>query len=193
MHVESPATSLSLLERVRARTPDSWERLVFIYNPLLLAWLRTASLDSSSATDVSQEVWLSVAKALGDFRRDQKSGTFRGWLWTITRNKLNDLFRCHNPQAAGGTEAHRMFQELPEVEPADESGITENHILRRALELIRPDYDEKNWSAFWKMTIDGHSAAEVGQELGLTANAVHQAKFRILKRLRQEMAGLMEE
>ena len=42
------------------------------------------------------------------------------------------------------------------------------------------------------MTVDGQTAANVGQELGLAANAVHQAKFRVLSRLRTEMAGLVD-
>jgi DNA-directed RNA polymerase specialized sigma24 family protein len=42
------------------------------------------------------------------------------------------------------------------------------------------------------MTVEGRSASEAGQELGLAPNAVHQAKFRVLRRLREEMAGLVE-
>jgi DNA-directed RNA polymerase specialized sigma24 family protein len=42
------------------------------------------------------------------------------------------------------------------------------------------------------MTVDGQPAADVGAALGLAANAVHQAKFRVLRRLRQEMGGLVK-
>jgi RNA polymerase sigma-70 factor (ECF subfamily) len=65
-------------------------------------------------------------------------------------------------------------------------------LLHRALESIRPEFEERTWRAFWQMTVEGRSAAEVGAELSLAANAVHQAKFRVLRRLRQEMAGLVE-
>src|SRR5439155_4050455 len=35
---ESPATSLTLLQRAQARQPAAWERLVDLYAPLVLHW-----------------------------------------------------------------------------------------------------------------------------------------------------------
>jgi RNA polymerase sigma-70 factor (ECF subfamily) len=95
------------------------------------------------------------------------------------------------PAAAGGTDARQFIESFPEEEPADPTGVEENALLHRALELIRPEFEERTWRAFWNMTVDGRTAADVGRELGLAANAVHQAKFRVLRRLREEMAGLV--
>ena len=61
-------------------------------------------------------------------------------------------------------------------------------ILRQTLEAIRAEFQPNTWQAFWQVTIDGQSAADVAQELGITANAVRQAKFRVLRRLRQKIA-----
>ena len=41
---DSPATSLTLLQRVQARQPAAWERLVDLYAPLVLHWCRRAGL-----------------------------------------------------------------------------------------------------------------------------------------------------
>src|SRR4051812_46945281 len=99
----SRGTSLSLLERARSHDPVAWQKLVQIYSPLVFSWARRADLGDADAADLVQEVWQSVAAALGRFCRDSGSGTFRGWLWTITRNKLNDPFRARRdkPEAAG--------------------------------------------------------------------------------------------
>jgi RNA polymerase sigma-70 factor (ECF subfamily) len=182
-----------LLARARDRDTEAWRRLVQLYSPLVFFWARRAGLGDADAADVVQDVWLAVAAALERFRRDS-SGTFRGWLWTITRNKLHDHFRNRQaqPTAAGGTDAQHFLQTLSEQEPADETGVHEHALLHRALELIRPEFEERTWRAFWRMTVDGRPAAEVGPELGMTTNAVHQAKFRVLHRLREEMAGLLE-
>jgi RNA polymerase sigma-70 factor (ECF subfamily) len=190
----SGATSLSLLERARAQDAEAWRRLVQLYSPLLFFWARRAGLGDEDAADVVQEAWQAVAQALPRFQRDEQTGTFRGWLWCITRNKLNDHFRSRRdkPAAAGGTTAHQVLAAVPEEEPADDSGVQTHGLLRRALEQIRPDFEERTWRAFWRMTVEGLSAADVGAELGLAPNAVHQAKFRVLRRLRQEMEGLVE-
>ena len=188
------ATSLSLLERARNRDSEAWRRLVELYSPLVFFWARRAGLAEADAADLVQDVWQSVTAALSRFRRDDRTGTFRGWLWTIARNKITDQFRKRRaePMAAGGTDARLLIESVPEEELVDDTGLQENQLLHRALEWIKPEFAERTWLAFWRMTVDGQTAADVGQELGLAANAVHQAKFRVLSRLRAEMAGLVE-
>ena len=187
-------TSLSLLARASGNEAEGWRRLVYLYSPLVFFWARRAGLSDADAADVVQEVWQSVAGALARFHRDEQKGTFRGWLWTITRNKLHDHFRARGgkPEAVGGSEARECLENLAEPEPVDESGVEDQGLLHRTLELIRPEFEERTWRAFWRMTVEGLSAADAGQDLGLAPNAVHQAKFRVLRRLREEMAGLVE-
>jgi RNA polymerase sigma-70 factor (ECF subfamily) len=100
----SGSISSSLLERVRARDPQAWERLACLYGPLVYGWARQQGLQDADAGDVVQEVFGTVAARIADFRRDGPGASFRGWLWTITRNKLGDHFRrrASRPQAAGG-------------------------------------------------------------------------------------------
>src|SRR5580698_9987695 len=84
------ATSASLLELVKADDAAAWERLVGLYAPLVFYWCRRWDLQETDTADVFQEVFLSVATHIGGFRKDQPGGTFRGWLRTITRNKVLD-------------------------------------------------------------------------------------------------------
>ena len=187
-------TSLTLLARASANDAGGWRQLVQIYSPLVFFWARRGGLGDSDAADIVQDVWQSVAMSLSRFYRDENTGSFRGWLWTITRNKLHDHFRAHagKAQAAGGSEAREYLENIAESEPVDESGAEDQGLVHRTLEVIRPEFEDRTWRAFWRMTVESRSAAEVGQELGLTANAVHQAKYRVLRRLREEMAGLVE-
>ena len=66
------------------------------------------------------------------------------------------------------------------------------HLVRRALELMQADFPAKSWQACWDIVVRGKSAAQVAAESGTTVGAVHAAKFRVLTRLRQELAGMME-
>src|SRR3954467_15472366 len=99
-------TSRSLLERVRADDAAAWDRLVALYAPLVLHWCRRWDLQDQDSADVFQEVFQAVARHIADFRKDNEGDTFRGWLRTITRNKVRDHFRRagRQPCGAGGTD-----------------------------------------------------------------------------------------
>ena len=65
------STSRSLLERAKACDPAAWQKISDVYNLLVYQWCRHAGLQSNDAADVSQEVFQSVAGAIGTFRKDQ--------------------------------------------------------------------------------------------------------------------------
>src|SRR5262245_44720895 len=105
----SSATPRSLLDQARADDPSAWERLVHLYAPLVLHWCRGGHLQEQDIADVFQEVFQAVAAHLTTFRKERAGDTFRGWLRTITRNKLRDHFRRRGrePEGVGGTDAQR--------------------------------------------------------------------------------------
>ncbi len=57
---------------------------------------------------------------------------------------------------------------------------------------MRADFEETTWRACWEMVVAGRPAAAVAAELGLTVGAVYAAKFRVLKRLRRDLRGLLD-
>jgi RNA polymerase sigma-70 factor, ECF subfamily len=188
----STGTSRSLLDRARARDPVAWERMVALYAPLVLGWCRGWGLREDDAADVFQEVFRTVAARLDGFRRDRPGDTFRGWLRTITRNKVTDHFRrCRRePSAVGGSEAQFRLSQVPATVPADETGsvdAAEGGLLRRALEVIRDEFEPRTWQAFWRTAVDGRAPADVAAELAMTPGAVRVAKSRVLHRLRAEL------
>jgi RNA polymerase sigma-70 factor (ECF subfamily) len=65
-------------------------------------------------------------------------------------------------------------------------------LLQRALAIMKRDFQPATWKAFWEQAIEERPAAEVAAQLGLTVGAAYAAKFRVLDRLRQEMAGMLD-
>jgi len=191
-----PSTSLSLLERVKARDGEAWQQLVHVYGPLVYLWCRRWELRAEDTADIFQEVFQAVAAQVGSFNRDRPGATFRGWLWTITRNKVGDHFRRQGKGAvaAGGSDALQRLLELPEP-PADDASAPQSGggVVHRALETIRTEFEERTWQMFWRVTIDGHASRDVAADLGVTPDAVRMAKSRILRRLRLELAELGED
>jgi RNA polymerase sigma-70 factor (ECF subfamily) len=191
-------TSLSLLDRIRSKDQAAWERLVSLYAPLVDWWCRRYRLQDADMADVRQKVFLAVAGRIEEFRRDPGSGSFRGWLHTITRHKVYDHWRTEAAKAApGGNDAYeRMLQHSPEdaVDPMAGSEAEEQGILyQRAVQLITTDFEETTRKAFWMVVVEDRLPAEVARELGISTNAVYLAKGRVLSRLREEFAGLIDQ
>jgi RNA polymerase sigma-70 factor (ECF subfamily) len=163
-----------------------------LYTPLVYRWARQCGLQSSDAADVVQDVFLAVAANMDGFCKTSASSTFRGWLWTIARNQVRLHFRQRKgrPQGTGGTDARRLLDEQPALldgddEPSGADG--RNGLVRRALDLIRQDFQEQTWLAFVRTALDGQAATDVAEELGMTPPAVRQAKYRVLCRLHDEL------
>ena len=114
------STSSSLLDRVKVRDEAAWRRLVSVYGHLVLYWCRCAGIRREDRVDVCQDVFRAVAVNIDSFRHDQPGDTFRGWLRTITRNKVADHFRRQNrqPDAIGGSVAHERLWQSPMATPA---------------------------------------------------------------------------
>jgi len=192
----SSATNRSLLQHVQAGSPDAWDRLVNLYAPLVLGWCRHGELQTADTADIVQEVFLAVATHVSGFRKQRPSDTFRGWLRTITRNKIHDHFRRlgREPGGEGGTEAGLRLTQVPESiaaeRPEDPNEIevsAERGLFRRALASIRGEFEPRTWQAFWSTTIEGRSPKDVASDLAMTAGAVRVAKSRVLQRLRDEL------
>jgi RNA polymerase sigma-70 factor (ECF subfamily) len=186
------STSHSLLARAKQDEPLAWERVVRLYAPLVASWCRRWGVAEQDLGDLLQEVFAAVASHLDRFRPDEPGATFRGWLWTIARNKVRDHFRrrAGEPAATGGTEAALHMQLLPA--PADARSESSDdrlydELLLKALESIRGEFQERTWQAFWRVVVDGRTAVDVGADMDMTPGAVRVAKSRILMRLRREL------
>jgi RNA polymerase sigma-70 factor (ECF subfamily) len=174
-----------LLLGLQAHDPRAWQRLVYLYAPLVACWCRQRGLQAADADDVVQEVFRTVLARIGDFRRTGPQSTFRGWLWTITRHKLGDHFRrAARPDAVSRGDLDHLLAAGPPAE--DDTGL-----YRRVLELVRGQFEEGTWQAFWRVVVEDRTPAFVAEELELSVNAVYLAKSRVLRRLR-EMLGEAE-
>ncbi len=191
------STSASLLVRVQANDPEAWTRLVKLYGPVVYRWARGAGLQPSDAADVTQDVFEAVTTHIGRFSHARPADTFRGWLWTVARNRIRDFYRDRrdHEHAAGGTDARRQLEQLAERPPDSNSDIGSAElggVRRRVIELVRQEFDARTWTAFWRSAIEGDRPADVADDLGVTVWAVYKARARVLQRLRIELEGLVD-
>lgn len=192
--ISTMSTSPSLIGRALERDAQAWDRLASLYSPLIYRWARQAGLQPQDSADIVQDAFRSVAARLNVYR-DEGNGSFRAWLWGITRNALRQHFRnrAKNPPAAGGSSAKVAIEQVPDFVESDnepESDDTRKRLFHRALRVVRGDFEDRTWQCFWRMTIDGQAATEIGRDLGMHEKAVRQAKYRVLCRIRDELSDV---
>ena len=166
-----------------------------IYSPLVVHWVRKVGIQSEDVNDIVQDVFQIVFKNIRRFEKDKPSDTFRGWLWTITRNEIRGWFKKQKAakvKAVGGSDANNKLAKIPDWVDDDSAihelpvdSATEAIVVQRAAEAIKDDFKSQTWQAFWRTTVEGRSSTEIAEDLGITTGAVRQAKFRVLARLRE--------
>jgi len=193
-------TSRSLLVKARHNEPEAWSRLIDLYSPLVGAWCRLSNVNEQDIGDLVQEIFTAVARSLDRFRKEQPDDTFRGWLRTITQNKVRDYYRrrAGEPTAAGGTEAFlRLAQVVDPLGVDDEERVSAEdpafaEVIERALTSIRGEFEPRTWQAFWSVVVEGRTAAEAATELKMQPGNVRVAKSRVLVRLRRELGDVWQ-
>ena len=124
---QAPITRPSLLVRLREPSNHAaWEEFVDLYTPLVHGFCRQRGLQEADAADVAQEVMQAVARSIGRFEYQPDKGTFRGWLFTVTRNKFNTFLekRRRQPQGSGDTAVQQLIAEQPCPETVPERHLS---------------------------------------------------------------------
>ena len=191
------STTGTMVAGLKDFNSETWNRLVRLYTPLVYHWCQKLDVRPDDIPDVVQEVFKSVAENIGKFQKDKSQGSFRGWLRVITRRKAIDLYRKKEkePQGEGGTEAFHKLQEFPspDVDDEEQEGPKEQSIFyNHALELIREEFKDSTWQAFWGVVVDGRMTKDVAVDLNVSGGSVRVAKCRVLQRLRQVLGEMSD-
>jgi RNA polymerase sigma-70 factor (ECF subfamily) len=196
---DAPATRLSLLVRLRdARDDSAWAQFVELYAPLVFGFARKHGLQDADAADLTQDVLQAVSGGIRRLDYDPGRGTFRGWLFTVVRNKLRNFLaaRQRPGQGTGDPDAQRRLQELPAREE-DQASWWDQEYERRvfawAAERVRGAFSDTTWQAFWRTAVEGQTGPEAARALGTSVAAVYLAKGRVMARLKQLIRETLDE
>lgn len=187
------------MKKVSQFDVEAWHRLLYLYHPLVYRWCRASGLEEFDVADVIQEVFLSVSQGLIRFLTTSPRGTFRAWLWGITRHKLADHYRRKSggPVPWGGNQFDEFLQQFSDEPPENrepaEKRTVEIQLLNRAVALLRSEFSAPIWNAFWRTVVEQEATRDVAEDLGMTPQAVRQARYRVLRRFRLELQDLGED
>ena len=68
----------------------------------------------------------------------------------------------------------------------------QQQLIARALDLMQTDFQPQTWQACLAQVVEGKSGEQVAEELGMSLAAVYAARSRVLRRLRQELDGMLD-
>jgi len=166
----------------------SWEEFFAIYQPFVFSVVKRLGIRDQDASDIVQDVFVTLVRALPQFEFQSEKGRFRGWLKTIVRNSVIDWFRRRGRSrevSLDALETQKVF--LDDDLEWDAAYCTQ--VLRFAIERIKADSNSVTWYCFEEHLLQGRKAAEVGEDCGLTAGAVYANASRTLSRVRRKCAA----
>ncbi len=196
---QAPATRASLLVRLRdGQDADAWREFVRLYAPVVYGYARKRGLQDADAADLMQDVLRSVAGAAARLDYDPRRGTFRGWLFTVTRNKLFNFLDARRRQVRGSGDSgaqERLEEHAAPDGRTDEiwDREYERRLFHWAANEVREEFAEATWQAFWLTAVEAQPARDVGRRLAMSPGAVYVAKSRVLARLREKIQEQREE
>ncbi len=190
-------TSLTLLGHLQSENNNpAWTRFIDIYGPLMSGWLKRRGVPDDVAEDVRQEVLVKVFSEIREFNHNGRTGAFRAWLRMVMMHRLRTIQRrSFRPGEANATDWSVVADQLED----DNSEMSrqwdaehDRHLIKRLLELISPEFEEKSMLAFRRVILHGEEASAVADDLGLSLNAVRIAQSRILAALRRVGEGFID-
>jgi RNA polymerase sigma factor (sigma-70 family) len=197
---EPPLTRVTLLARLKdGQDADAWREFLRLYGPVVYGFARNRGLQDADAADLMQEVMRSVARNADKMEYDPSRGTFRGWLYTVTRNKVYNFLTSqkNRPRGVGDSAAQERLDAVPDRHEDDPDAAWELEYQRRlsakAMDRVKHEFQPNTWQAFWGTAVEGRAAQDVGSDLKMSPGAVYVAKSRVLARLRDEVKRIEAE
>lgn len=197
-------TRYSLLSRLKDLDDQkSWQDFFDTYRRLIHGVAIRSGLSEEEAQEVLQETVITVTKKIGDFRKDPDRGSFKAWLLHTTRWRIQDQFRKrkrvealvqHPPESHSRT---AYIESIPDQSSLDWDAVWdrewEKNLMETALDRVRRQADPARYQAYDLHVNKGWEVSKVAEILGMTANQVYAAKYKIVELLKKEIDRLKLE
>ncbi|HMN96133.1 MAG TPA: RNA polymerase sigma factor [Phycisphaerales bacterium] len=192
---EATKTTTALLEALIDPANDAaWRAFVARCTPIMCGVARRMNVHDGDLEDVVQSSLWTFLASWRQGQYDRARGRLSGFLITILRSRIIDQ-RRHRQRRVQASESLDSVSEI-----ADDSAVAKLWMDERQLQIVlaaleelrRCGVDDRTIKAFELYALRGVPVAEVAANLGMTADDVYSAKYRVSKRLRPIAARLDE-
>lgn len=194
MNSDTYLTRETLLKRLKFSDDDmAWEEFSFYYKRFIYSIIDKIGVRLQDYDDLAQRVVLKVWQSLPDFDYDQKQGSFRSWLYVVTRNIAYNFvtrdkkYIYEHDQLVESSHANA-------VDPEVEKLIEEEwrlHISTLAFENVSKSTSEKVMDIF-RASAEGESLSSISERLAMSEDTVCRYKNRVKEKLVAEIKSLRD-
>ena len=192
----------------------TWDEFYRTYWRLIYSVALKAGLREDEAWDVVQETILSIAKQSKKNIYNPEQGSFKLWLWNMTRWRINDQFRKRKKDTAmlmnpdAGESQEHPIDKIPDEGKNNFDQVWERewqnnllqldaklclYLLQAALERVKAKVSPKQFQIFDYYVLREWDAAKVRRQLGVTIAQVYLAKHRVGSVLKKELQFLQSQ
>lgn len=173
-------------------------QLISENEPQLKAFIRKRVSNKADAEDILQDVFLQLVKTVDETLNPIEQVS--AWLYRVTRNTIINRGKKKTEEELpiySTNEGEEVLQDFAEFLFNEESPSPETEYMRSLiwdeLELALSELPPEQKEAFELMEIDGLSAKEVAEAMGVSVNTLLSRKHYATKHLRIRLKELYNE
>ena len=190
MSQEFVKTQMTLLQRIAVEKTGedeaTWARFFELYYPAMVAFAKGIG-GYDNAEDVASEVLVKLVDVLRQGKYERQPGkSFRGYVKTLIRNQMSDLYRKEKARGLG-QKVELTDQLAEELVGEDQDFVLKldqewaNACQNAAVQhvLTKTALSEQSKSVYREYVIKGRPIGEVAKEFNISKNMASQIKSRI--------------
>lgn len=184
------ATHTTLLARLaQSDNGGAWAEFQDRYGELIRGFCARRGLQPADIEDVSQDVLLSLTKAMPGFAYDPSKGLFRSYLKTVVVHAISRRLS----QKGAGIALSQASEPAADADEDQWEGEWQRYHFRMAHRQVASELSETDLRAFEWYAIEARPVGDVARELDLSVDSVYQIKSRVLKRLSAIIAQQVQD
>ncbi len=174
-----------LVELILSGSQEHFDMLYNAYFPRVYRFALKRLRDRSEAEDIAQEVFVTLLKALPNYRGES---ALLVWIFGITRNKVNRTFRRARPQLSPMDSDSAM--DVASSEPAADHSLEARRLLLRCEEIIREDLTDTQRRIFHLKHFRRQSIRAIAEALGKSEDSIKANLYRMRLSMSQALPGV---
>ena len=179
--------------------PEDVEKLITEYQPQLKSFIRKRVSNKEDAEDILQDVFYQLIKTVETTVNPIEQ--VAAWLYRVARNTIINKGKKKQEEElpiSQYDEEGNILKDFSEILFGGNESVTpETEYLRslvwKELEVALSELPPEQREAFELMELEGLSAKELSESLGITVNTLLSRKHYAVKHLRKRLEGLYKD